>query len=38
MGKEIGVSVARGLNVPNFFKDVPIFLKNIPRARKSILG
>ena len=43
MEMEIGVSLAQGLdvsnffkNVPNFMKDVPNFIKDVPRVPKSI--
>ena len=36
MGREIGVLVARGLNVPKFLKDVSNFVKNVPRVPKFI--
>ena len=43
MGNKIGVSVAKGLDVPNFFKDVsnfvndvPNFVKNVPRVPKFV--
>ena len=44
MSNKIGVSVAQGLDVPNFFKDVPNFfkdvlnfVKNVPRLPKFVL-
>ena len=36
MGREIGVLVAQGLNVPKFLKDVSNLVKNVPRVPKSI--
>ena len=37
MGREIGVLVARGLDVSNFLKDIPNFLKDVHRIPKSTL-
>ena len=44
MGNKIGVSIAQGLDVPNFFKDipnfvsdVPNFVNDVPRLPKSVL-
>ena len=37
MGNKIGVSVAKGLDVPNFVNDVPNFVKNVPRLPKFVL-
>ena len=31
MGREIGVPIAQGFDVPNFFKDVPRIPMSIPR-------
>ena len=36
LGREIGVSVARGLDVLNFLMDVPNFVKNVLRIPKSL--
>ena len=36
MGNKIGVSVAKGLDVPNFVNDVPNFVKNVPSMPKSV--
>ena len=30
MGNKIEVSIAKGLDVPNIFKDVPNFVKDVP--------
>ena len=30
MGNKIGVSIAQGLDVPNFFKDIPNFVSDVP--------
>ena len=34
MGNKIGVPVAQGLDVPKFFKNVPNFVKDVPRGPK----
>ena len=31
IGREIGVLVAQGLDVPKFLKNVPIFFENVTR-------
>ena len=30
MGNKIGVSIAQGLDVPNFLKDIPNFVSDVP--------
>ena len=32
----MGVTVALGLDVPNFTNDVPNFIKNVPRVPKYV--
>ena len=36
MGNKIGVLVAQGLNVPNFFKDVSNFVKDVSNFIKDV--
>ena len=36
MGNKIGVSVAQGLDVPNFIKDVPNFVKDVLNFIKDV--
>ena len=36
MGNKLGVLVAQGLDLPNFFKDVLNFVKDVPKGPKSI--
>ena len=38
MDNNIGVLVARGLDVTNFVKDIPNFVMDVPRVPKSIMG
>ena len=44
MGNKMGVPIAQGLDVPNFFKDlqnllnyVSNFVKDVPRRPKSVM-
>ena len=37
MGRQIGVSIARGLDVPKFLNDAPNLLKDVPRVPKFVL-
>ena len=37
MGNKIGVSIAQGLDVPNFFKDIPNFVSDVPNFVNDIL-
>ena len=36
MSNKIGVPVAQGLDVPNFFKDVQNFVKDVPNFVKNV--
>ena len=36
MGNKIGVLVDQGLDVPNFFKNVPNFLNDVPNFVKDV--
>ena len=36
MEREVGVSLAQGLDVSNFFKDVPNFIKDVPNFIKDV--
>ena len=36
MGRQIGVSIAGGLDVPKFLNGVPNFLKDVPRVPKFV--
>ena len=37
MGNKIGVSVAQGFDIPNFFKNVPNFVNDVPNFVKDVL-
>ena len=36
MGNKIEVSIAQGLDVPNFFKDVPNFINDVPKGLRFV--
>ena len=37
MSNKIGVLIGQGLDVPNFFKDVRIFVNDVPNFVKDVL-